>query len=63
MANFSIIYNNVEYKYPVENSIVEYYDLDGVSIPCQSLTQWIECYRLMKREHKAVLIEAFLKDK
>ena len=61
MADFSIINEGKEYLYPVEDSIESYYDLEGVQIPCQSLKQWIECYRLMKREHKAILIENYIK--
>lgn len=63
IGGFSIINEGKEYSFLVENSIESYYDLEGVSIPCQTLKQWISCYRLMKREYKAELIENFLKER
>ena len=62
VGGFSIINEGKEYCFPVEGSIESYYDLNGVTIPCQTLKQWISCYRLMKREYKAVLIEEYLKE-
>ena len=59
MADFGIKYQGQEYIYPVENYIVETYDLNGTKIPMTSLKMWQECYRLMGRVAKADLLDEY----
>ena len=59
MADFGIKYQGQEYIYPVEQYIVETYDLNGTKIPMTSLKMWQECYRLMGRVAKADLLDEY----
>lgn len=59
MADFGIKYQGQEYIYPVEQYIVETYDLNGAKIPMTSLKMWQECYRLMGRVAKADLLDEY----
>ena len=63
MADFGIKYQGQEYIYPVEQYIVETYDLNGTKIPMTSLKMWQECYRLMGRVAKADLLDEYFEDK
>ena len=59
MADFGIKYQGQEYIYPVEQYIVETYDLNGTKIPMTSLKMWQECYRLMGRVAKADWLDEY----
>lgn len=62
MADFSIIKDGKEYRFPLEaQSIVERYPLEGETIPFESLNVWRERYALMGREEKVKMIDAALK--
>jgi hypothetical protein len=62
MADFSIIKDGKEYKFPLEEtSIVERYSLEGETIPFESLEIWRERYALMGRSEKVRMIESYLK--
>ena len=62
MADFSIIKGGKEYPYPLQSeAIVERYELQGETIPFESLEVWRERYILMGREEKVAMIDAYLK--
>jgi len=60
-ANFNIIYNNQENCFPLDISKIEYFDLDGIKIPLDSLDNWHNYYHLMGRDNKVALIDDYNK--
>lgn len=62
MADFSIKVGQQEYFFPLkEDSVVEFYDLEGEKIPFESLTIWRERYALMGRQDKTKMIDDYLR--
>jgi hypothetical protein len=59
MAGFSIRKDGVEYPFPLrQENIVEYLEVNGESIPVESLAVWRERYALMGRSEKVALIDS-----
>lgn len=54
IAGFRII-NNQEYYFPFKKA-TEHFDLDGIDVPLDSLSNWMYYYQLMNRPAKAKLI-------
>lgn len=62
MAGFTIVSNQREYYFPLEkNEIEDYFILNGISIPLQSVYKWRTYYELMGREEKVKLINSKIK--
>lgn len=58
MAGFVIVHDGKEWDCSLKpDQIVDYYDLDGIQIPLQSLELWKHYYTLMDRDEKVEMIE------
>ena len=61
MAGFKIVKDNQVYDCSLtKEQIVEYYEVDGVKIPLQSLELWCTYYSLMGRKQKVQMIQDYL---
>lgn len=61
MAGFTIVNNNELIDCSLQkNQIVEFYNLDKVLIPLQSLDLWCKYYQLMGRNDKVEMIKNYL---
>ncbi len=65
MGGFKILHEKGVYEFILDSqSIVDYKDINDVSIPLSSLEDWFVLYQLMpNREPKVALIEDYLKSK
>lgn len=61
MASFAIVFEDKVFDCSLtKEQIVEYYNLDDIKIPLQSLELWADYYQLMGRKKKVEMIETFL---
>ena len=61
MAGFVIVNKDKEYYFPLKKeNIKDYTEINGIKIPLQSLEEWRNYYRLMGRDEKVKMIDAYL---
>ena len=61
ISGFIIVNNNCDHYFPLEkHSIVEYFYLENISIPLQSVNDWLTYYSLMNRKEKVEMIKNYL---
>lgn len=61
MAGFTIVREGVDYYFPLRpGDIHDYVEINGETIPLQSLEQWRKYYGLMGRTDKVEIIEKLL---
>lgn len=60
MAGFVIVNNNIEHYFPLEKKdIKDYIDIQGTTIPLQSIEEWLTYYKLMDRTKKVKMISSY----
>ena len=58
ISGFVIVNNNCDHYFPLEkNSIAEYFCLKNISVPLQSVNDWLTYYTLMNRIEKIEMIK------
>lgn len=61
MAGFGIIYQDKEYYFPLKKEdIKDFTEVQGIKIPLQSIEEWRIYYKLMERDEKVKMIDAYL---
>lgn len=60
MAGFIIVNNNIDHYFPLEKKdIKDYVDIQGATIPLQSIEEWYTYYKLMDRTEKVKMINSY----
>lgn len=55
-----IVNNNIEHYFPLEKKdIKDYIYLKGITIPLQSIKEWLTYYKLMNRTEKVKIINSY----
>lgn len=60
MAGFIIVNNNIDHYFPLEKKDIKgYVDIQGATIPLQSIEEWHTYYKLMDRTEKVTMINSY----
>lgn len=61
ISGFVVVHKGTPYTMPFDSShIDQHVMIAGVSVPLQSLSDWVQYYALMDRTQKAVLLQQYL---